>query len=35
LTAIQDLADSQPQPDPNNPVDLQIILGRDYDPCQR
>jgi len=37
LTAIQDLADSQSQlqPDPNNPVDLQIILGRDYDPCQR
>jgi LCP family protein required for cell wall assembly len=35
LAAIQDLTDSQEQPDPGNPIDLQIILGRDYDPCQR
>jgi LCP family protein required for cell wall assembly len=35
VTAIQDLTDIQGQPDPNNPVDLQIILGRDYNPCQR
>ncbi len=34
-TAIQDLTDGEGQPDPNNPVDLQIILGRDYSPCQR
>lgn len=35
LTAIQDLTGSQEQPDPNSPIDLQIILGRDYNPCQR
>ena len=23
------------QPDPANPVDFQVILGRDYDPCLR
>jgi polyisoprenyl-teichoic acid--peptidoglycan teichoic acid transferase len=31
---IQDLTGAQ-QPDPANPVDIQVILGRDYDPCQR
>jgi LCP family protein required for cell wall assembly len=34
-SAIQDVSGSQSQPDPSNPVDIQIILGRDYNPCQR
>ncbi len=33
--SIQDLTGTQGQPDPANPVDFQVILGRDYDPCQR
>jgi hypothetical protein len=32
---IQDLTGTQEQPDPANPVDFRVILGRDYDPCQR
>ena len=32
---IQDLTGLQEQPDPANPVDIQVILGLDYDPCQR
>jgi hypothetical protein len=35
LTAIQDLTGDVQQPDPANPVDLEIVLGRDFDPCQR
>ena len=35
LTAIQNLTSIQEQPDPANPVDIQVILGRDYNPCQR
>jgi hypothetical protein len=31
---IEDLTAAQ-QPDPANPIDLQVILGHDYDPCQR
>jgi LCP family protein required for cell wall assembly len=31
---IQDLTGTAEQPDPANPVDFQVILGRDYDPCQ-
>jgi LCP family protein required for cell wall assembly len=34
-TAIQDLTSIQEQPDPSNPVDIQVILGKDYNPCQR
>ncbi len=34
-TAIQDLTTSGAQPDPANPVDILVILGRDYNPCQR
>jgi LCP family protein required for cell wall assembly len=34
-TAVRDLTSSQGQPDPAEPVDLQIILGPDYNPCQR
>jgi LCP family protein required for cell wall assembly len=34
-SAIQDVSGSQNQPDPSNPVDIQVILGRDYNPCQR
>ncbi len=34
-TSIQDLTGTQGQPDPANPVDFRVILGRDYDPCQR
>jgi len=34
-TSIQDLTGTQGQPDPANPIDFQVILGRDYDPCQR
>jgi hypothetical protein len=25
----------QDQPDPTSPVDFQVILGSDYNPCQR
>jgi LCP family protein required for cell wall assembly len=32
---IQDLTGLQEQPDPANPVDIQVILGLDYNPCQR
>lgn len=32
---IQDLTGVQGQPDPANPIDLQVILGRDYDPCRQ
>jgi LCP family protein required for cell wall assembly len=32
---IQDLTGTQAPPDPANPVDFQVILGWDYDPCQR
>ena len=32
---IQDLTGTQAQPDPANPVDFSVILGWDYDPCQR
>jgi LCP family protein required for cell wall assembly len=32
---IQDLTGTAEQPDPANPVDLQVILGRDYNPCQK
>jgi LCP family protein required for cell wall assembly len=35
VTAIQDLTSVPEQPDPANPVDIQIILGRDYNPCRR
>lgn len=34
-SAIQDLTATGTQPDPSNPVDILVILGRDYDPCQR
>jgi LCP family protein required for cell wall assembly len=33
--SIQDLTGTTEQPDPANPVDFQVILGRNYDPCQR
>ncbi len=32
---IQDLTGTAEQPDPAKPVDFQVILGRDYNPCQR
>jgi LCP family protein required for cell wall assembly len=32
---IQDLAAVQGSGAPANPVEIQVILGRDYDPCQR
>jgi LCP family protein required for cell wall assembly len=32
---IQDLTGIQGQPDPANPIDFQVILGQDYNPCQR
>ncbi len=35
VTAIQDLTGIQGQPDPANPVSIQVILGQDYTPCQR
>jgi len=35
LTAVQDLTGVQEQPDPSNPIDIQVILGQNYDPCQR
>jgi LCP family protein required for cell wall assembly len=34
-SAVQDLTSAPEQPDPANPVDIQVILGRDYNPCQR
>jgi LCP family protein required for cell wall assembly len=34
-TTVQDLTTAPQQPDPANPVDIQVILGRDYNPCQR
>jgi LCP family protein required for cell wall assembly len=34
-SAIQDLTTSGAQPDPANPVDILVILGRDYNPCKR
>jgi LCP family protein required for cell wall assembly len=33
--AIQDVTGLQEQPDPSNPVAIQVILGRDYNPCER
>lgn len=35
VSAIQDLADVQEHRDPSNLVDIQVILGRNYNPCQR
>jgi LCP family protein required for cell wall assembly len=35
LSAVQNLTGVQEQPDPANPADIQVILGRDYNPCQR
>ena len=35
LLAVQDLTGTVEQPDPTKPVDIVVILGRDYDPCQR
>jgi LCP family protein required for cell wall assembly len=32
---IQDLTGLQEQPDPADPADIQVILGLDYNPCQR
>ena len=32
---IQDVTGTAEQPDPANPVDFQVILGRDYNPCQQ
>ncbi len=34
-SSIQDLTGLQEQPDPANPVDIQVIVGQDYNPCQR
>lgn len=34
-SAVQDLTASGIQPDPANPVDILVILGQDYNPCQR
>jgi hypothetical protein len=34
LPAVQDLTSVAQQPDPSKPVDIQVILGRDYDPCR-
>ena len=34
-TRIQDLTGKAEQPDPAKPVDFQVILGSDYNPCQR
>jgi LCP family protein required for cell wall assembly len=34
VTNVQNLV-GQDQPDPADPVDIVVILGRDYDPCQR
>jgi len=35
FSAIQDLSTTQLQPNPETPVDIQVILGGNYDPCQR
>ena len=34
-TSIQDLPGLQGELDPANPVDIQVILGQDFSPCQR
>jgi len=34
-SAVQDLGGVAGQSDPANPVDIQVILGQNYDPCQR
>jgi LCP family protein required for cell wall assembly len=34
LTAILDLTTTPDPPDLSNPVDIKVILGADYDPCQ-
>jgi LCP family protein required for cell wall assembly len=34
VSAIQDQTGVAQQPDPSKPVDIQVILGRDYDPCR-
>jgi len=34
LSAIQDLTSFAQQPDPSSPVDIQVILGSNYDPCR-
>jgi LCP family protein required for cell wall assembly len=33
-SAVQDVTGTQEQPDPAKPVDVQVILGRNYNPCQ-
>jgi LCP family protein required for cell wall assembly len=35
VSAVHELGDGQPQPDLNQPTDIQVILGSDYNPCQR
>jgi hypothetical protein len=35
FSAIQDLSTTQLQSNPETPVDIQVILGGNYDPCQR
>jgi hypothetical protein len=35
LAAVQEPAGGQTQPDPSNPIDIQVILGKNYDPCGR
>jgi LCP family protein required for cell wall assembly len=35
VSAIQEPTSTQQQLDPANPVDIQVILGHDYNPCQR
>jgi LCP family protein required for cell wall assembly len=35
FSAIQDLSANQLQPNPENPVDIQVVLGANYNPCQR
>jgi LCP family protein required for cell wall assembly len=35
LTSVQDLPAVQDTPGLSGPVDIQVILGKDYDPCQR
>jgi LCP family protein required for cell wall assembly len=34
-SAVQDMTAGGEQPDPANPIDIQVILGADYNPCQR
>jgi hypothetical protein len=34
-SAVQDLTATAQQPDPANPVDIQVVLGQNYNPCQR